>query len=136
MAHVQSARNVRRRYDHAIGLFVGVRVCLEHPAALLLFIPAALDGGVVVGFWYLCSTQEVFRRSLLRRRSTSGSRLRVKAEHRPSPYRRRRRTCSHPSDSEARTSWAEGPTRGCSSGRGLPSPARARAPLWRREHHP
>src|SRR5215218_2784343 len=133
---MQRACNVRRRYDDAIGLFVGVWVCLKRPASLPLFIPAALDGAVVVGFWYLCSTQGVFRRSLLRRRSTSGSLLPVTAEHRLSPYRRRRRTCSRPSGSEARTSWAEGPTPGCSSGRGPPFLARARAPLWRREHRP
>src|SRR5919112_6860888 len=133
---MQRACNVRRRYDDAIGLFVGVRVCLEHPAALPLCVPAALDGAVVVGFWYLCSTQGVFRRSLLRRRSTSGSLLPVTAEHRLSPYRRRRRTCSRPSGSEARTWWAEGPTRGCSLGRGPPSPARVRAPLWHRGHRP
>src|SRR5918995_6855524 len=111
---MQSARNVRRRYDDAIGLFVGVRICLEHPAALPLCVPAALDGVVVVSFWYLCATQGVFRRSLLRRRSTSGSLLPVTAEHRPSPYRRRRRTWSRPSGSEARTSWAAGLTPGYS----------------------
>src|SRR5688500_16957434 len=111
---MQSASNVRRRNDDAIGFFVGVRVCFEYPAPLPPFVPAALDGAVVVGFWYLCSTQGGFRRSLLRRRSTSGCRLPVTAEHRPSPYRRRRRTCSHPSGSEARTSLARGPTRGCS----------------------
>src|ERR687897_733158 len=133
---MQSARNVRRRYDYAIGLFLGVRVRIEHPVAFPFFVPAALDGAVVVGFWYLCSTQGVFRLSLLRRRSTSGSLLPVTAEHRPSPYRRRRRTCSRPSGSEARTSWAEGPTPGCSSGRAPPFLARARAPLWRRGHRP
>src|SRR5215204_2174229 len=100
---MQSARNVRRWYDYAIGLLLGVRICIEHPAALPFFVPAALDGAVVVGFWYLCSTQGVFRQFLLRRRSTSGNLLPVTAEHRPSPYRRLRRTCSHPSGSEART---------------------------------
>src|SRR5215218_6439624 len=83
VAHVQGARDVRRRYDYAIGLVVGVRVRFENATALPLCIPAALDGAVVVGFWYLCSTQGVFRRSLLRRRSTSESRLPVTAEHRP-----------------------------------------------------
>src|SRR5918998_4109519 len=115
---MQCARNVRRRHDDAIGLFIGVRVCIEHPAAFPFFVPAALDGAVVVGFWYLCSTQGVFRLSLLRRRSTSGSLLPVTAEHRPSPYRRRRRTWSRPSGSEARTSWAAGLTPGDSLDRG------------------
>src|ERR671920_561191 len=134
---MQRACNVRRRQDDAIWLFLGVRVCIERPAALPLFVPAALDGSVViVGFWYLCSAQGVFRRSLLRRRSTSGSLLQVTAEHRPSPYRRRRRTCSRPSGSGARTSGGEGLTREYSLGRGPPSPARVRAPLWRRGHHP
>src|SRR5918992_6357132 len=111
---MQRASNVRRRQDDAIGLFLGVRLCIERPPALPLFVPATLDGSVIVGFWYLCSTQGVFRRSLLRRRSTSGSPLQVTAEHRPSPYRRRRRTCSRPSGSQSRTSWEEELTRGYS----------------------
>src|SRR5919106_3020196 len=118
---MQSTRNVRRRHDDAIGRFLGVGICIERPAALPFFVPTALDGSMVVGFRDLLA-QGVFRRSLLRRRSTSGSLLQATAEHLLSPYRRRRRTWSRPSGSGARKYLVEGPSPVCSLGRGPPSP--------------
>src|SRR5215213_8709853 len=110
MPHVQSPRNVGGRHDYAVGFLVGVRVGVENTTTLPLSVPSALDGPMVVRFRNLLAHGErdtfcLFahaervwkshfpasplpgakrpKRSLLRRKSTSGSRLRATAEHHP-----------------------------------------------------
>src|SRR5215208_4378909 len=108
MPHVQRPRNVGGRHDYAVGFLVGVRVGIENTATLPLSVPSALDGPMVVRFRNLLAHEKRYlllvcprrtslrvafsdsplpgakrpKRSLLRRKSTSGSRLRATAEHR------------------------------------------------------
>jgi hypothetical protein len=59
VAHVQCPRHVRRRESDAVRLLLGVRVGLERAAALPLGVDAALDGAVIVGFWYPGFSQRI-----------------------------------------------------------------------------